>query len=450
MVGALIALALPSFAADGTPGRNQEADVLSKVNGEAITLKDFDLALFWNERPIVQKEIMDFLIQERVVRQEVSRKGVSVKAAEVDEFAADTDRQLRSTEKKSLLEVLAARGADLSLFKRTAELTIGLCLLAGGKGRLAETQTPDVKAKMGELLATLLSSAKIETDPDKLEAGVAATINGERLMIEEVGRTARGMLDQETKMKNLGYLQAFVMVRQEMGRRKLELAPADLDYQVELLCAQRTSDIGEKNVSMTDVLKSLGREPKVLRRQSDFQARAMLTRLVKAETTDEDVRRLFASDPARFGEGVPKASHIMFKTVDARGRPFSSADDLKVRAKALALREKLLAGEDFAAMAGKYSEDKDTAERGGMLGFLDKARIVDPVVAAAYGLKIGEISQPVKGTSGWHLVKVMEIKHVAFEGVKSEVRTRLLAERSSQLLRELNKKAQIEAGPAKL
>jgi parvulin-like peptidyl-prolyl isomerase len=177
---------------------------------------------------------------------------------------------------------------------------------------------------------------------------------------------------------------------------------------------------------------------------------AMLSRMVRAEVGDEDIRKLFASDPARFGEGVPKASHIMFKTVDAQGRPFAAAEDRKVRARALALREKLVAGEDFAAMAGKYSEDKDTADRGGALGFLDKSRIVDPVAAAAYDLKPGEISQPVKGASGWHLVKVMEIKHVVFDNVKSEVRSQLFADLGARLLRDLVKKVQIEPGPAKL
>jgi parvulin-like peptidyl-prolyl isomerase len=448
--GAIIVLASMAALAAGTPERGADEDVLCRVNGEPITLKDYGLALFWNERTLIQRDVMDFLINERLVRQEMAKKSISVKPADVDEFVSDTDRQMKAATKQSLAEILAARGTDMGVFRRTVGLTIGLCRLAGGKGRLQETQDPAIKAKMNDMLTRLVTGSKIETDPDKLEAGTAATIDGERLSIDEVSQMACAILDQETKKKTLTYLQAFVYVRQEMQRRKLELTSADLDYQLEMLCAKRAGEPGEKSVSVGDVLKSLGREPRLLRRQCDFQARAMLSRMTRAEVADEDVRKLFNADPARFGDGVPKVCHIMLRTVDAEGRPVGAEADRKIRTKIEALRARLAAGEDFSAMAGKLSEDKDTADRGGNLGFLDKSRIADPVVAAAYGLKVGEISAPVKGAAGWHLVKVLEIKRVTFDDVKAEVRAEAIAERSAQLLADLRKKARIEPGPAKL
>jgi len=440
----------PSLA--GTPEEAPARDVLCRINDEPITLKDFELALFWNERTLVQKDVLDFLIQERVVLQEVANKGVIVKASDVDEFMADLDRNIRAVDKtKTLGDYLASQGMDMEFFRRKTESTLGLCRLAGGQGRAYEaTQKPDVRAKMNDLVARLMATARIETNPDKLDAGVAATVGGERIGIEEAGRVARMVFGEELKKKHLKDLQALVLVRQELRRRGMELTAADLDYQLELLCAKRAGDVGEKNVSLGDVLRSMGRDPQILRRQTDFQARAMLTKLVRTEVTEGEARKLFDADPARFGDGVPKASHIMLRSTDGQGRPLAADADLKVRARAQALREKLTTGEDFAATAARFSDDKDTSDRGGNLGFLDKARIADPVVAAAYALKVGEISPPVRGAAGWHLVKVMEIKRVPFEQARDEARAQCVADRSAQLLRELGRKARIEPGLARL
>jgi hypothetical protein len=447
--GAVLALSLLCSANAGETSKGGDPDIICKVNGEPITLKDLELAIYWGDYARTSSEVIDTLVKEHVVRQEVSRKGVSIKSSEIDEFVADLDRTLKTADRtKSLAEHLSSQGMDMDFFRRKTESTIGLCRLAGGRGRLEETLNPAVQAKMNELLAVLVASAKVETDPEKLEAGVAATVGGERIAVEEAARAARMVFGPEIKKKHLSYLQARAMIRQEMGHRKLELTSADLDYQTELICAKRASEIGEKNLTLGDVLRKMGRDPKLMRRQTDFQARAMLSRMVRSEVTDEDLRKLFASDPARFGDGVPKASHIMLRTVDDQGRSFPADADLKVRARLEALREKLLAGEDFSAMAGKFSDDKDTANRGGNVGFLDKSRIVDPVVAAAYSLKVGEISRPVKGSAGWHLIKVVEIKHTSFDDVKAEVRAQAIAERSAQLLKELSAKSKIESGPA--
>ncbi len=448
---AVVVMALSAVTATVAAEPGNDKDVLCWVNGEPIKLQDLDLALFWDEYALVKKDVLDFLIQEVVVRQEMARKGISVKDSEIDEFLADLDRTIKSADKTaSLAAHLASQGMDMAFFRRKTESAIGLCRLTGARGRpYEETQKPAVRARMNELVNSLAAAAKVETAPDKLEAGVAATVGGERIMIEEAGRVARMVFGPDIRDKHLGYLQALAIIRQEMRRKRLELTPADMDYQIKLLCAKRASELGEKNVSLGDVLRALGRDPQTLRKQADFQARAMLSRLVASEIADEDVRRAFSADPAKFGDGVPKASHIMLKTVDERGRPFSAEADRKVRARLEGLRAKLVAGEDFAAAAARFSEDKDSADRAGALGFLDKARIADPVVAAAYGLKVGEISQPVRGTAGWHLVKVLEIRHVSFDDVKDDVRVQLIAERSARLLGELKKKAEIKPGPAR-
>ncbi len=71
------------------------------------------------------------------------------------------------------------------------------------------------------------------------------------------------------------------------------------------------------------------------------------------------------------------------------------------------VREQLLNGGDFAALAAKYSTDTATKDKGGDLGWFAKGVMVPEFDAAAFSLKVGEISQPVKSQFGYHIIEVL-------------------------------------------
>ncbi|MBN2414861.1 peptidylprolyl isomerase [bacterium] len=80
-----------------------------------------------------------------------------------------------------------------------------------------------------------------------------------------------------------------------------------------------------------------------------------------------------------------------------------------VRIRAQSVYRMLKNGADFAEMAAIYSNDKLSSGRGGVIGRLTYARSDDPLLNAAFTLKEGEISKPVKNRMGYHILKADEI-----------------------------------------
>lgn len=83
-------------------------------------------------------------------------------------------------------------------------------------------------------------------------------------------------------------------------------------------------------------------------------------------------------------------------------------DDAATLALANELRARILAGEDFAALAAEYSDDFGSAQNGGDLGWFGRGMMVAPFEEAAFSLAVGEVSEPVQTDFGYHLIEVVE------------------------------------------
>jgi peptidyl-prolyl cis-trans isomerase SurA len=78
--------------------------------------------------------------------------------------------------------------------------------------------------------------------------------------------------------------------------------------------------------------------------------------------------------------------------------------------KAMEIRNRILAGEDFGTMAKAYSDDPSAKSNGGDLGWFTVFRMVYPFETACYNTPKGQISMPFRSRFGYHLVKVLDVR----------------------------------------
>jgi peptidyl-prolyl cis-trans isomerase C len=137
-----------------------------------------------------------------------------------------------------------------------------------------------------------------------------------------------------------------------------------------------------------------------------------------------------------------RARHILIR---AAGSPSAAEvgrkelSDAEALAKAQDIRKKLAAGADFATLAAQESDDPGTKGKGGDLSFFKHGQMVPPFDQAAFSLKVGEISEPVKTQFGYHIIRVEARK--TYEDSKLEVDRRLRAEMAQKTLDDMEKKA---------
>jgi len=107
----------------------------------------------------------------------------------------------------------------------------------------------------------------------------------------------------------------------------------------------------------------------------------------------------------RSARGQVQVAHIMVRSEE--GDP----EDVQVSSKKRIdeVYEKLSAGEDFAELAKKYSDDRSSASKGGQLPAFGAGKMVAEFEEAAFSLdNQGEIAGPVKSPYGWHIIKLIE------------------------------------------
>lgn len=180
----------------------------------------------------------------------------------------------------------------------------------------------------------------------------------------------------------------------------------------------------------------------ILLSRSQALAGAYLSELQKNAdqlVADADIEQYYRDHPSDFDE--IRVRHILISTQpapegddegdtkDAKDKKPASKPKTLTKEEALqktqALLERARKGEDFAKLASENSDDPGSKDKGGEYDFFGHGKMVPEFEKAAFGLKPGEISEPVETQFGFHIIKLEERRTAAPPDSDQKVRQQI-------------------------
>jgi len=254
----------------------------------------------------------------------------------------------------------------------------------------------------------LVAPAGAQTKQDAVpkEDKVVAIVNGHEIRVSEIEMAAEDILGQ------------------------LPEVPPQLRYPyiVEYLVERHL-------LAQAAVKDGVAESEEYKRRLALYQAKALrdayYAEKIKPTVTEEEIKATYDTESAKVAQTERvRARHILV----------GSEQEAKQ------IIEQINGGEKFEDAAKKYSLD-GSKEFGGDLGYFTAAEMVPEFSKAAFALKVGELSGPVKTDFGWHIILVEDRKiggAQPFDQVKVAIANVLLRKKTQERIIALRKAAKIE------
>jgi parvulin-like peptidyl-prolyl isomerase len=182
--------------------------------------------------------------------------------------------------------------------------------------------------------------------------------------------------------------------------------------------------------------------------------------------SDEEIRKYYEAhktDPDFYLPERVTASHILIgarpnvisqqleneKHLSGAALQTAVKEEMERRRKmAEALRQKIMAGADFAALARESSEDPSSKEKGGDLGTFTRGTHTRTFDDAAFAIKPGTIGEVAQSDFGFHVIKVSqheEARPKTLEEARTDIRARLMEAREAAKLKDWLREARSKA-----
>ncbi|MGQ9660171.1 MAG: peptidylprolyl isomerase [Thermochromatium sp.] len=169
--------------------------------------------------------------------------------------------------------------------------------------------------------------------------------------------------------------------------------------------------------------------------REDTRAQILISRLQQQEVvrkirvSEPEIDRFLAREAGRLIEREQvRLQHILIALPDnPTPEQVKRAED-----KAKALVARLRAGEDFAAVAVRESDGRNALE-GGDLGWFEMGAVPSLVSDLVYTMAEGEISEPLRSPSGFHIIRLSGIKAAAPKDV-TQTRVRHILIRTNEIV----------------
>ncbi|MGI9121218.1 MAG: peptidylprolyl isomerase [Acidimicrobiales bacterium] len=295
-------------------------------------------------------------------------------------------------------------------------------------------------SSVSDTLAVSVNGEQVSEDTLQAELAAINSNEGYRKAVEEglqqqglqmtVAGDGKGTFDSTFVARVLSLKVYYQLLEQDLAGRKVAITTADLDD----IRPQAVNAVGGD-----DVFNAFPQpyQDQLVRRQALTEK---LRSTVGGEFAPERAKELYDSDPGQF-TGVC-VSHI-FSSLQQRGPEGAKAriDDLK---------RQVNEGADFKVLAREQSDDTAAAAQDGSLGCGGPGRFLPDFERAAFALPVGQVSDPVETTVGFHLILVTERRPLSFEEVQPQVEQELQQRQIaavSTFIDDLTCKAKVDVNP---
>jgi len=235
------------------------------------------------------------------------------------------------------------------------------------------------------------------------------------------------------------YLSEFKFLYDLQPVKSPELAEQTLDYLIQVALLGKAAK--EKRITVSkDELTEFESQYQDVVGQRDLEQLAKIRKLldsdVTVEVTEEEAKTFLEEnkEELKLPEMV-NARHILVETKE-------EAEEVK---------NQLENGADFEQLAKEKSIEPAAQSTGGNLGWFPRGQMVAPFEYAAFSLRVGKISQPVKTDFGWHIIEVSEkqtAQYPVYEDTKDKIITYLESQKREEAfqtyLSEILENAEIE------
>jgi peptidyl-prolyl cis-trans isomerase C len=275
---------------------------------------------------------------------------------------------------------------------------------------------------------------------------VVVRVNGSEIRAGQVEQVMRVALarrprnqdtaspDRLTEMRKQ-YLESLIraeLLYQASQSAHIQVSETEIDQQLQTLRRQYPSEedfdqsLRQDGLTLTDMRERIRRNlasVQLVKQQVDD----------KVKVSDAEIADYYQKNKDKMRRPELVRLSEIFVRVDPRGGPDAK---VKGRQKIEMLLKEVRAGKDFATLARTFSESPD-ASQGGDMGYVSPTAPLPIIVAAAFKLKTGEVSDVVETAYGYHLLKATEKKpagELPLADAKKQISEVLLEEKKRDAL----------------
>ncbi len=353
---------------------------------------------------VFRKRVLERMIDQQIQRQHAGRLGIAVDASSVNR-AIEQVAQGNNMSSQQFQQTLLSQGFDYDYYRKSIETEILLSRLVQrdvqSRIKVSTQEIDDYisASKKGDqqqryrvqhiLLAVPASAAQAEVEKARTRANsVLAKLQAG----QDFAETAAANSDGARALKG-----------GDLGWRVLQELP---DFLASALVSMSVGDLSEP-----------------LRSQNGFH-------IVKLNDKDDQSTVVRAETLAR---------HIFIATE-------SDNAEQKLRE----IRQRIVAGETFEAMALEFSEDQNSASNGGELPWFSQGQMPEEIDSVANGLEKGTLSEPFSTQFGWHILEVLDRRErdstddTIRNQAEQSLRTQKVEQETERWLRRLRDESFIE------